>query len=45
MAKTKSERDRFEREAAELLLECSRLRRENAKLKRQIAEVRKAVGA
>ena len=43
MAKTKSERDRFEKEAAQLLVECGRLRRENMKLRRQLEAVRKAV--
>ena len=43
MAKTKSERDKFEKDAAQLLVECGRLRRENMRLKRQLEAVRKAV--
>ncbi len=43
MGKSKAEVEKLERDAAELLVECGRLRRENARLRRMVEEVREAV--
>lgn len=43
-AKAQHDYGKLEKEAAELLLECSRLRRENMRMKRQLQAVRQAVG-